>query len=76
MGARSAIFLLGCVGYSQLIIARKIVVSVLGQRDIATADDEDHDHIFVCSILEELKKGNRHMRKFEDIPHPITPYEV
>ncbi len=29
-----------------------------GHRHIATADDEDHALIFVCSILEALKKGN------------------
>ena len=33
------------------------VVIVLGHRDIATADDEDHAHIFVCQILGVLKEG-------------------
>ena len=35
------------------IVVRRIVIFVLGQRDIATADDKDHGHIFVCSILEQ-----------------------
>ena len=36
---------------------------VLGQRDIATKDDEDHAHLFVCQILGALKKGNCSSRR-------------
>ena len=53
MPARSVICPTSCVASSLL---QKIVVFVLGQRDIATADDEDYNaHIFVCLVLEELK---------------------
>ena len=34
------------------------MVFVLGQREIATADDKDYAHFFVCQILVALKKGN------------------
>ena len=28
------------------------------RRDIATADDENHAHFFVCQILGTLREGN------------------
>ena len=31
---------------------------MLGQREIATADDEDYAPLFVCQILGTLKEGN------------------
>ena len=31
---------------------------MLGQREIATADDEDYAHFFECQILGVSKKGN------------------
>ena len=31
---------------------------MLDQREIATVDDEDYVHFFVCQILGALKKGN------------------
>ena len=40
--------------HSYFVFARRVVVLVLGQRKLATADA----HFFICQILGALKKGN------------------
>ena len=42
---------------------------MLGQREIAPADDEDYAHFFVCQILRALKKGNLSNHPFH-LNHP------
>ena len=38
---------------SQFTVARSVVVFVLGQKEIATADDEDYAHFFVCLCMSD-----------------------
>ena len=54
LGARSAKFSIAAWLVHWIRCKKNHCFCVLGQRDIATADDEDH----VCSILETLMKGN------------------
>ena len=42
-------FFNSCVASS--LLQEELLFLVLGERDIATADDEDHAHFFVCQIL-------------------------
>ena len=46
-------FSISCVA-SSLLQEDYYIVFVLGQRDIATTDDDDHAHLFVCQILGAL----------------------
>ena len=36
----------------------QFILAKLLYSDIATADDKDHAHFFVCQILQALKEGN------------------
>ena len=51
-------FFQGCIAGSLNQMHKNHRFCVLVQRDIATADDEDH----VCSILEMLMEGNGYNR--------------
>jgi hypothetical protein len=45
--------------FSDGCLAACYSVFVLGQRDIATVDDEDHAHFILSQILGALKEGKR-----------------
>ena len=54
--ARSAIFLISAWLFDA---ARRTVIFILDQRDIAVVDDKDCAHCIVGQILGALKEGNR-----------------
>ena len=55
--------------HNQLTAVRRIVNLILGQGDIATEDDEDHAHFFVCQILGALNKARKMLHFSETIMH-------
>ena len=51
-------FFYSCVAVAGSLFARRIVIVVLSQRDIATAYNKDHAYFIVSEVLGTLKKGS------------------